>query len=204
MSLPGRAGTRAMEADSAQTRRGVILDGKCFRGDWIEVVGRADERGRSTVGTAAEPPLIRWVSAAEDMGGAIGVREQVFCREQGVSPAEELDGLDDHALHLVALEPDGSRVIGTLRLLFAGGRAKIGRVAVEREWRGRGIASRMLDTALALAAERGCHEARLASQLEATGLYERAGFTIESEPFEEAGIAHVWMGRELRPVPVRP
>jgi predicted GNAT family N-acyltransferase len=127
------------------------------------------------------------------------VREQVFCREQGVSKEEELDGLDDQALHLVAVGPEGDRVIGTLRVLLAGREAKIGRVAVERRWRCRGIASRMLEMALAGARERGCSRARLAAQVQATHLYEQAGFAIESEPFEEAGIAHVWMGRRLEP-----
>jgi predicted GNAT family N-acyltransferase len=142
---------------------------------------------------------MRWASGPDDVRGALAVREQVFCREQGVPRAEEIDGRDEHALHLVALDPDGRRVIGTLRLLVDAERAKVGRVAVERDWRRRGIASRMLELALLAARERGCREARLASQLEATGLYRRAGFAVESEPFEEAGIAHVWMGRSLTP-----
>jgi predicted GNAT family N-acyltransferase len=140
---------------------------------------------------------IRWATGPDDLRGAVGVREQVFCREQGVPRAEEIDGLDDGALHLLALRPDGRRVIGTLRLLVGASEAKVGRVAVERDWRRRGIASRMLDLALLRARERGCQRARLASQLGATGLYERAGFTVESEPFDEAGIPHVWMGRRL-------
>ena len=142
---------------------------------------------------------IRWASGPDDVRGALRVREQVFCREQGVPRAEEIDGRDGHALHAVALEPDGYRVIGTLRLLVDADRAKVGRVAVERGWRRRGIASRMLELALAGAQERGCVKVRLASQLEATELYQRAGFTVESDPFEEAGIAHVWMGRRLTP-----
>jgi predicted GNAT family N-acyltransferase len=140
---------------------------------------------------------IRWSAGPEHVRGAVAVREQVFCLEQGVPREEELDGLDDQALHVVALQPHAGRVIGTLRLLLDGGTAKIGRVAVEREWRGRGIASRMLALALERAQERGCRDARLASQLDATGLYERVGFTVESEPFEEAGIAHVWMARPI-------
>ncbi|HEV3283780.1 MAG TPA: GNAT family N-acetyltransferase [Solirubrobacteraceae bacterium] len=139
---------------------------------------------------------VRWAAGPEDVSGAIAVREEVFCREQGVPRSEELDGLDDRALHLVALDPDGE-VIGTLRLLISGSEAKIGRVAVEREWRRQGIASLMLQSALREARERGCLSARLAAQTRATRVYERAGFSIESEPFEEAGIAHVWMGREL-------
>ncbi|HWW91563.1 MAG TPA: GNAT family N-acetyltransferase [Solirubrobacteraceae bacterium] len=140
--------------------------------------------------------VVRWASGPEDLREAVMVREEVFCREQGVPKEEELDGLDERALHLIALEPDGA-VIGTLRLLLVEGEAKIGRVAVKRRWRRRGIASRMLQMALAGARERGCRRARLASQLQATRLYEEAGFTVESEAFEEAGIAHVWMGRPL-------
>jgi predicted GNAT family N-acyltransferase len=139
---------------------------------------------------------VRWSSGPADLRGAVIVREEVFCGEQGVPKDEELDGLDDAALHVVALEPDGP-VVGTLRLLLVGDEAKIGRVAVKRPWRRRGIASRMLEMALAGARERGCARARLASQLQATRLYEAAGFTVESEPFEEAGIPHVWMGRPL-------
>ena len=140
---------------------------------------------------------IRWATGPDDLRAAVAVREQVFCREQGVPRSDELDGLDDEALHLIALRPDGDRVIGTLRLLLLGEEVKVGRVAVERDWRGRGVASRMIDLALAAARERGARRARLASQLEATGLYERAGFTVESQPFQSAGIAHVWMGLQL-------
>jgi predicted GNAT family N-acyltransferase len=142
-------------------------------------------------------PEIRWAGGEQDVRGALAVREQVFCREQGVPREEEIDGRDGDALHLVALAPDDGRVIGTLRLLIDVGTAKVGRVAVERDWRGRRVASRMLALALVQARERGCVKARLAAQLTATGVYRRAGFVVESEPFEDAGIAHVWMGLSL-------
>jgi predicted GNAT family N-acyltransferase len=146
----------------------------------------------------SEPEIaIRWVHGPEDMRGAFAVRERVFCGEQGVPREEEIDGRDEQAQHLVALAPDGRRVIGTLRLLVDADRAKVGRVAVEREWRRRGIAARMLEFALARARERGCVQVRLAAQLTATGVYRRVGFAVESEPFEEAGIQHVWMGQHL-------
>jgi ElaA protein len=129
--------------------------------------------------------------------GAIAVRERVFIEEQGVSVEEELDGHDEAALHLVALAPESAEVIGTLRLLFDGELVKIGRVAVDRSWRGQGIAARMLELALAEARARGARRARLASQLDVVPLYERAGFAVQSEIFEEAGIPHVWMALEL-------
>jgi predicted GNAT family N-acyltransferase len=145
---------------------------------------------------AAKVP-VRWVSGLEDLRGSLHVREQVFIREQGVPRAEEIDGRDEQAQHVVALEPGSERVIGTLRMLVDGDTAKVGRVAVESDWRRRGIALRMLELALAGAREQECVQVRLAAQVAATSLYQRAGFSVESGPFEEAGITHVWMGLRL-------
>lgn len=147
----------------------------------------------------ASEPEIRWAARTQDVRGALAVREQVFCREQGVPREEEIDGRDGEALHVVALAPGDGRVIGTLRLLLDGDVAKVGRVAVDARWRRRGIATRMLDLALARARELGCAHASLAAQLTATGVYRRAGFTVESEPFQDAGIAHVRMRLRLEP-----
>ncbi len=150
--------------------------------------------------TADEPLVIRWAYglADEDVQAAFALREDVFHGEQNVPLEEELDELDRDAQHLVALDHDG-RVIGTLRLLSFGEEAKIGRVVVAAAWRRRRIASQMLQIALARAREQGFTRVRLAAQIVAAALYEQAGFAVESEPFEEAGIAHVWMGQQLSP-----
>jgi predicted GNAT family N-acyltransferase len=146
---------------------------------------------------------IRWAGPPEDVPAAFALREQVFCVEQGVPREEELDALDADALHLLALAPGrapDARVIGTLRLLLLEHEAKIGRVAVAADWRRRGVASRMLALATARAREEGYARVRLASQLTAVALYEAAGFGVESdEPFDDAGIPHVWMGLTLSP-----
>jgi predicted GNAT family N-acyltransferase len=140
---------------------------------------------------------IRWVDNADELSAALAVRVAVFCGEQGVPFDEERDPLDDDAAHLVALAGDGERVVATLRLLAEGDTARIGRVAVLADWRRRGIASRMLALAVRRARDDGHARARLAAQIRAKALYEQAGFSVESAPFEEAGIAHVWMGQEL-------
>jgi predicted GNAT family N-acyltransferase len=143
------------------------------------------------------PAAIRWAEGPADVEAAIALREEVFVREQGVPAEEELDGRDAEALHLLAVDPGDGRVVGTLRLLFDGETAKVGRVAVALDRRRRGLAAAMLEEALAEALRRRCTRARLASQVEVVPLYERAGFAVESGVFEEAGIPHVWMGRRL-------
>src|ERR1700730_10391324 len=135
---------------------------------------------------------IRWARDRCEVTLALRVREEVFCAEQGVPRELERDGLDEHAMHLLAMDRRSQAAVGTLRLLTAGGQAKGGRVAVMPEWRGRGIASRLLGLALERARSLGCAEARLASQLDTRRLYERAGFSVQSDPVEEAGIPHVW------------
>jgi len=171
----------------------------------------AGDGGRGGAGAGPGGVEVRWWRSREELEGAFAVRERVFVHEQGVPAEEELDALDEQARHVVALAPasspetgvpDAQRVIGTLRLLVDGERAKIGRVAVEREWRRRGIAVAMLELAIAQARAEGCLRVRLAAQTAASALYERVGFEVESEEFEEAGIAHVWMGMRLGPVSI--
>jgi predicted GNAT family N-acyltransferase len=149
----------------------------------------------------SEPPIervtIRWLADGEDLAAALALRERVFCDEQGVPREEEIDGRDERALHMVASTGAAGPVIATLRLFVDDGTAKIGRVAVERDWRRRGIALEMLQLAVARAAALGCERARLAAQVDAVELYVKAGFAVESAPFQEAGITHVWMGRSL-------
>lgn len=146
---------------------------------------------------AAAEIALRWVHGEREIAQALRIRREVFCGEQGVPLAEEIDGRDGDAWHLLA-SVEGAGVVGTLRVLGAEGpTAKIGRVAVEPAWRRRGLASAMLAEALARAAALGAARARLAAQTSAVALYESAGFAVESGEFEEAGIAHVWMGRDL-------
>ena len=116
-------------------------------------------------------------------------------REQGVTLDEELDGLDDEALHLVVVD-DGA-VVGTCRLLFGGTTVKLGRMAVDRSRRGLGLARALLTEAEGQARARGAARIELAAQLSAQALYDRAGYEAHGEVFLDAGIEHVMMAKDL-------
>ncbi|MDX5363737.1 MAG: GNAT family N-acetyltransferase [Pseudazoarcus pumilus] len=120
------------------------------------------------------------------------LRIEVFVQEQGVPPEMELDEFDPLSLHAVC-EVDGA-VIGTGRLLPDG---HIGRLAVARDWRARGLGGQMLEALVAEAAGRGLHEAVLHAQVQAEAFYARHGFVAEGAVFDEAGIAHRLMRRAL-------
>jgi predicted GNAT family N-acyltransferase len=130
-----------------------------------------------------------------EVDAALALRYDVFCVEQGVSLAEERDGRDGEALHLVVVE-DGE-VIGTCRLLAVGSEVKLGRMAVAPAHRGRGLAAELLVEADARARELRAQRIALAAQLGARALYERAGYAPYGDVFLDAGIEHVMMGKAL-------
>ncbi|MGH6887105.1 MAG: GNAT family N-acetyltransferase [Geminicoccales bacterium] len=133
----------------------------------------------------------------EQLGHALAIRRAVFVAEQGVSEALEFDGRDSEAEHLLALL-DGEPV-GTLRLrLLDNGRiARIERVAVLAQARGRRTGQALMRSALERAIALDAREARLHAQTYVTAFYQALGFVPFGEEFEEDGIPHVAMRLDL-------
>jgi predicted GNAT family N-acyltransferase len=119
----------------------------------------------------------------------------VFCGEQGVSAAADRDGRDPEATHIVAV--DGGRVVGTCRLLFRGQVARLGRLVVEPERRGEGIAAAILLEADGVALDHAAESISLHAQTYAKELYQDAGYEVRGPPFTEEGIEHVAMEKRL-------
>lgn len=122
------------------------------------------------------------------------IRAAVFIDEQRVPVELEWDAFDAEALHWLA-RLDGQPV-GTARLLRSG---QIGRMAVLREQRGRGIGAALLSAVIARADVLGRRELFLHAQSHAIPFYERFGFEAFGPEFLEAGIPHRTMRRTLRP-----
>jgi predicted GNAT family N-acyltransferase len=129
------------------------------------------------------------------VAAALDLRERVFSGEQGVSIAADRDGRDHESTHLVAI--DDGRVVGTCRLLFRGHVARLGRLSVEPERRGEGIAAALLALADQIALERGADAISLHAQTYARQLYVDAGYEERGPAFVEEGIEHVAMGKRL-------
>ena len=121
------------------------------------------------------------------------VRTAVFVQEQGIAPEDEWDADDATALHAVLFDVNG-QPLGNARLLQpSAGLAKIGRMAVLRDARGKGYGARLLQALLLEARRRGNKEVRLSAQRTAEKFYAAHSFTVTSEPFDEVGIPHVEM-----------
>lgn len=129
------------------------------------------------------------------MDQAYAIRRRVFIEEQHVPEEIELDEDDAHALHALAL--DRGLAVGCGRMLRRSDHVKIGRMAVLRERRGEGVGRAVLEFLMEAARQRGYRKAMLDAQLTAEGFYLRNGYVPQGEPFEEAGIMHRLMEREL-------
>ncbi|MEI6737647.1 MAG: GNAT family N-acetyltransferase [Pseudomonadota bacterium] len=127
------------------------------------------------------------------------IRLTVFVHEQGVPPELELDEMDaDTSLVVHAIARDGSgAAIGTGRLLLEQPMPRIGRMAVLRSWRGRGVGKAILEFLSAYAKDHGYQMARLYAQTHAASFYDKQGFVPHGAEFVEADIPHLEMRRKL-------
>jgi predicted GNAT family N-acyltransferase len=140
-----------------------------------------------TVRTARDPAEVE---------AAKGLRLRVFCEEQGVSRDEELDGLDDEATQIVALDESG--VIATCRLRYPeAGTCKLERMAVEPGLRKLGVGGRLLAGAEEEARRADAQTMVLHSQLRAQDFYASHGYEPEGEVFLDAEIEHIAMRKAL-------
>lgn len=126
---------------------------------------------------------------------AFAVRIAVFVEEQQIPKSEELDEFDASAVHAVGYLDDAAVAAG--RLVPGDGYAKIGRMAVLQEHRGRGYGAAILSALEREALARGLRELRLSAQLHAAAFYERAGYRRAGDVYDEVGIPHVAMSKKL-------
>ncbi|WP_299586025.1 GNAT family N-acetyltransferase [uncultured Tateyamaria sp.] len=140
---------------------------------------------------------MNWViEQTDDLATCLELRRVVFMEEQGVSEADERDGRDGDALHVLATR-DGV-ALGCARILVAEGVAKIGRVCVLQEARGTGLGAAIINACLDVArAQPGVTRAKLGAQVHALAFYEKLGFTAFGPVYDDAGIPHRDMDRDL-------
>lgn len=131
---------------------------------------------------------------------ASSVRTAVFVEEQGIAREDEWDAADATAVHAVVTNLLGMPV-ATGRLLRDGaansGSARIGRMAVDRTLRGSGVGRQVIGALEQAARARGDQRVVLSAQRSAEGFYQRLGYQLVGEPYDEVGIAHIGMARLL-------
>ena len=119
--------------------------------------------------------IVRPTRDAEEVAKALELRRRVFSLEQGVSERADRDGRDHEAIHVVAFEEGVLR--GTCRVLIRQDVAALGRLAVARGERRRGVGRAILAEAERAARAGGARRVALHAQLPAERFYTREGYT---------------------------
>jgi predicted GNAT family N-acyltransferase len=139
---------------------------------------------------------VRKARDAAEVQAARELRIRVFCDEQGVEPELEVDGLDDEATQVIALDESG--VIATCRLRYPeAGVCKLERMVVDARQRRLGVGAKLMDWAEEQGRANGAKTMVLNSQVRAQAFYASCGYVPEGETFMDAGIEHIRMTKAL-------
>lgn len=140
--------------------------------------------------------VVRLARGDDEIDAALELRRKVFNGEQGIRPEADQDGRDDRALHILASDEDGT-LVGTCRVVIVGDVAMLGRLAVERSQRRRGVGRAVLEAAERASGAAGAQRVALHAQVPVQRFYERGGYSVYGEIFVEEGIEHVAMEKRL-------
>jgi predicted GNAT family N-acyltransferase len=128
------------------------------------------------------------VSTADELKKVYDLRVEVFVNEQKVPPELELDEWDKTAVHILA--SNEKETVGCGRIILAPDHAHIGRIAVKKNYRNKGIGKQMMLALIEICIESGAKKIILHSQLQALPFYESLGFVAHGDIFLDAGIEH--------------
>ncbi len=132
-----------------------------------------------------------WILGNGDLSAPLALRREVFVRERGVPAEVEEDAADRQAMHLVIF--DGEKPVAAGRVWHDGKTFRIGRCCVTAAERGQGIGDLLVKLLILKAFEFQPSELRVHAQKQVRQFYERFGFSVAGEEFQEGGIAHVPM-----------
>jgi len=119
---------------------------------------------------------------------AFAIRQKVFVEEQQVDPRLEYDEFEKISTHFLAY--DNNVPVGAARWRKTNNGIKLERFAVMSAYRGKGIGSALLIAAINNIENPERKPIYLHAQNQVIPFYEKFGFEVEGEEFEEAGILH--------------
>lgn len=145
---------------------------------------------------------IRWTTKAFDelsvheLHDLLKLRVDIFVVEQACAYAE-VDGADPDAIHLLG-HNEKDELVAYGRILPPDGKGlpHVGRIVVQKELRGKGIASELMEQALAVLTDQfGSRRSALAAQSHLEQFYGRYGYVRVGPDYLWDGILHVDMER---------
>lgn len=127
---------------------------------------------------------------------AVELRLAVLRRPLGLDFTPEQLAEEGACVHLVAV--DGDSVVGTLLLEPKGGATvQMRQVAVRPDLQGHGVGRLLVEASERAAARRGWPDMTMHARETAVPFYLRLGYRIEGAPFEEVGLPHRFMRKNI-------
>jgi len=127
---------------------------------------------------------------SDDLSAAFAVRGRVFMDEQGFS--YDIDEHDANAWHLILCDNNTPIAAGRI-IADSAGKCHMGRICVLKKYRG-GMGKVLMDALIAFAKD--LHygdEISLGAQTRVVGFYEKCGFTVCGEEYDDEGVPHTPM-----------
>lgn len=134
---------------------------------------------------------VTWLAGGKEIEKPYIVRKKVFIDEQKVDESIELDEYDDLSDHI--LIKYNSQPIATGRIYKGSEGFNLGRVAVLKEFRKKGLGRVVVTQLLKRAFSLGADVVYIHAQTSAEEFYRKLGFKSYGELFYEADIEHVHM-----------
>ena len=123
------------------------------------------------------------------------IRTRVFVEEQGFK--NEFDEIDSTATHIICYIDNTAIATGRLFLDENSKEYHIGRIAVDKSYRGKGIGGKILNYAENLVKEMGGKTLSLSAQERVSRFYEKQGYCKKGEPYLDEYCPHIFMTKEL-------
>ena len=124
------------------------------------------------------------------------IRKEVFVEEQNVPMEMEVDEYEKESVNILLTLDD--RPLGTVRYRDIGeGLIKVERMAVRKIARGLHLGQALMNFVHIHAEENGYTRSKLGAQVHAIKFYEKLGYHVASDEFDDAGIPHKYMEKEL-------
>ena len=129
---------------------------------------------------------------------AFQIREEVFVVEQQVAAEEEFDEFEDSSIHFVALD-ESDEPVGSARWRATDKGVKLERFTVKKSLRGQGLGTKIVQAVLDDIAQQKPKGTfmYMHAQLDAVPLYAKFDFEKKGDQFDECGIMHYLMWKEL-------
>ena len=129
--------------------------------------------------------IVKWIDGYAPLSM---IREKVFIEEQKVMSQLEWDGKDEKAIHFLAYQDE--KAIGCARAFVIKNHMQLGRMAVLKEYRNKGIGSFLIEKAITTAKLNQLSKISISAQCHAIDFYKKFGFEVTREIYLDAGISH--------------